>query len=120
MFILFFARAACGILTSEEEIINIAMKRLSILAVPYTARGIIEIFANVMRGINGATVSMIIGVINCVLQMLMIYTLCKVIGTYEFIIETNIIVWAISLVAYVVFYIKGVKKIKQKNEQVIQ
>lgn len=120
LFILFFARGACGILTSEDEIINIAMKRLSILSVPYTARGIIEVFANVMRGINGATVSMVIGVINCLLQILMIYTLCRVIGTYEFIIETNIIVWVISLVAYVVFYIKYVKKIKQKNGQVTQ
>ena len=118
LFIIFFARKVCGILTSEEAIIDIAMKRLTILAVPYTARGFIEIFSNVMRGIDGATVSMAIGVGNCLLQILMIYTFCRLINTYDFIIQTNIIVWAVSLAAYILFYIKRVNRIKRKNKEV--
>lgn len=111
LFIFTAGRAVCGVLSKDEEVVNAAMKRLTILGLPYTLCGIAEAFANVLRGMGKSALSMAIGIVgNCGARILLLKTVCRKYATFEALLFVFPVTWALTIVVYVAAYFLILKR----------
>jgi len=113
--ILIFGRYLMGIFTNTQELIDLSMQMMRILAVGYVAMAVIQSLAGIMRGAGDTITPMWISIAQQVLvRVPAAYILCYVtrsaeypIGRQEMIYVSLLLSWLFGAAATVFFYLKG-------------
>lgn len=112
-----FGRELCGIMTDSNEVIEYGVTRLSIMGVFYFLTGIMNVFANVLKGIGKATIALI-GSLICTVafRVLWVYLIFPLNPTLIMYYTVYPLSWLLCIAFYASFAIPHLIK-KQKEHQ---
>lgn len=121
--ILLFGRQLMGIFTTTDELIDLSMHLMRILAIGYVAMGVIQTLAGVMRGAGDTVTPMWLSILQTIgLRVPLAYLLCYLTRTPELpkgrsdmIYWSLMLSWLIGAVIHVIVYKRG----KWKGKAVI-
>ena len=121
--ILLFGRQLMGIFTTTDELIDLSMHLMRILAIGYVAMGVIQTLAGVMRGAGDTVTPMWLSILQTIgLRVPLAYLLCYLTRTPELpkgrsdmIYWSLMLSWLIGAVIHVIVYQRG----KWKGKAVI-
>ena len=113
--ILLFGRYLMGIFTNTQELIDLSMQMMRILAVGYVAMAVIQSLAGIMRGAGDTVTPMWISIAQQVLvRVPAAYLLCYItrsaefpIGRQEMIYVSLLLSWLFGAAVTIFFYRKG-------------
>ncbi len=109
--IVIFAEPLCSIITKSPEVIEIAKKRLTILGFTYFTCGVMDVFANAMRGLGRSTLAMIITLSGtCLFRILWLKTVFVWVPTLDIVYFAYPVSWAITIVIYLCVYFPTMRK----------
>ena len=116
-----FGKQICSIMSKDPIVVDIAYRRLLIVGVPFFICGVMEVFANVTRGLGKSFGAMTISIFgNCIIRIIWLNTIYLLFPKYDILLWAFPVTWIITIVAYIVYYfciIKNIKKqIKADNE----
>lgn len=119
--ILLFGRALMGIFTNTNELIDLSMQLMKILAAGYVAMAVIQSLAGVMRGAGDTVTPMWLSITQTIaLRVPLAYLLCYLTrtpelpnGRQEMLYVSLLLSWLIGAVLHVIFYKRG--KWKEKS-----
>ena len=112
-----FAPNLCGIIANSQEVINMAVIRLCIMASTYFICSIMEVFSFSVRAMGYSVYSLIISVIGAVvIRMLALKIGISLINEFYIIFITYPISWVITDLVYIFAVVKIYKKVKAKIE----
>ena len=119
--ILFFGRYLMGIFTNTEELIDLSMSLMRILAVGYVAMAVIQTLTGVMRGAGDTVTPMWLSIVQTIgIRMPLAYLFCFLTrspefpkGHQEMIYVSLLVSWLAGAVLSAIFYKKG--KWKEKS-----
>ena len=121
--ILLFGRQLMGIFTTTDELIDLSMHLMRILAIGYVAMGVIQTLAGVMRGAGDTVTPMWLSILQTIgLRVPLAYLLCYLTRTPELpkgrsdmIYWSLMLSWLIGAVIHIIVYKRG----KWKGKAVI-
>ena len=121
--ILLVGKQLMGIFTDTEELVNLSMHLMQILAVGYIAMGVMQSLCGVMRGAGDTMTPMWISVFETVaLRMPLAYIMCYLSrtpelpnGKREYVMVSLLISWIVGTILSVIFYARGKWKTKALN-----
>ena len=113
--ILLVGRQLMGIFTDTEELVNLSMHLMQILAVGYIAMGVMQSLCGVMRGAGDTMTPMWISFFETVvLRMPLAYIMCYLSrtpelpnGKREYVMVSLLISWIVGTILSVIFYARG-------------
>ena len=102
--------------TASQSMISIAEKRLFYICSVYFLCGIMEILANVLRGINRSLLPMIVSLIGvCVFRVIWVYTAFVWFPSVDTLYISFPVSWIMTITAHCVCYIVATKQLKKKH-----
>ena len=118
--ILLVGRQLMGIFTDTEELVELSMHLMQILAVGYIAMGVMQSLCGVMRGAGDTMTPMWISFFETVvLRMPLAYIMCYLSrtpelpnGKREYLMVSLLISWIVGTILSVIFYARGKWKTK--------
>ena len=106
--ILLFGEGLMRMFTSTEEVVNLGMHMMRILAVGYIAMGVTQSLSGVMRGAGDTMTSMWISIITTVIiRTPLAYLLAYMTGSPDSLFISLLISWVIGAVLTSIMYVKG-------------
>ena len=113
--ILLVGRQLMGIFTDTEELVELSMHLMQILAVGYIAMGVMQSLCGVMRGAGDTMTPMWISFFETVvLRMPLAYIMCYLSrtpelpnGKREYVMVSLLISWIVGTILSVIFYARG-------------
>ena len=106
--ILLFGEGLMRMFTSTEEVVNLGMRMMRILAVGYIAMGVTQSLSGVMRGAGDTMTSMWISIITTVIiRTPLAYLLAYMTGSPDSLFISLLISWVIGAVLTSIMYVKG-------------
>lgn len=113
--ILLFGKSLMGIFTNTEELVNLSMKMMCILAVGYIAMAILQSLGGVMRGAGDTVTPMWISIVQTVvLRVPLAYLMCYLTrsaehpqGREECLFLSLVIAWVLGMIITCIFYLRG-------------
>lgn len=118
--ILLVGKQLMGIFTDTEELVDLSMHLMQILAVGYIAMGVMQSLCGVMRGAGDTMTPMWISFFETVvLRMPLAYIMCYLSrtpelpnGKREYLMVSLLISWIVGTILSVIFYARGKWKTK--------
>lgn len=90
----------CGLITKDEEVIEIAGRRIFIIGISYFTIGIMEVFNNSTRGMGNSLLAMLVNLSgNCIFRIVWIWTVFRAFHTLTVLYLIYPVSWAISCIA---------------------
>ena len=119
--ILIFGRQLMGIFTNTDELIDLSMQLMKILALGYIAMAVIQTLAGVMRGAGDTVTPMWLSIVQTLgIRVPLAYLFCFLTrtpelpkGRQEMIYVSLLVSWLAGAVLHVIFYKRG--KWKEKS-----
>ena len=113
--ILLVGRQLMGIFTETEELVELSMHLMQILAVGYLAMAVLQCLSGIMRGAGDTMTPMWIAIVQTVvLRVPLAYLLCFLSttpelpnGRQEYVIFSMLISWVIGMLLTIFFYSRG-------------
>jgi Na+-driven multidrug efflux pump len=113
--ILLFGRSLMSIFTNTQELVELSMRLMSILAIGYIAMAVMQSLSGIMRGAGDTVTPMWISIfMTVVLRVPLAYGLCWLTrselhpnGRQECMFISLLLSWVIGTVITAVFYKKG-------------
>lgn len=113
-----FGKEICSIMSKDRDVIEIAYRRLLIVGVPFFLCGIMEVFANVMRGLGRSLGAMAISIFgNCAIRIIWIHTIYAAFPAFDVLLLAFPVTWVITLIIYTVYYFCVMNKIRRNFER---
>lgn len=108
-----------GIYSSDPEVIRCGGIKLTYVCLPYAICGIMEICVGLVRGLSYSIMPVIVTLVGtCLFRIVWIYTVFASVGTFESIMLSYPISWAITSLAHFISYLCVKKKaFKRMYEQ---
>ena len=95
-----------GIYSSDPEVIRYGGIKLTYVCLPYVICGIMEICVGLVRGLSYSIMPVIVTLIGtCLFRIVWIYTVFASVGTFESIMISYPISWAITTLAHFISYL---------------
>lgn len=95
-----------GIYSSDSEVIRYGGIKLTYVCLPYVICGIMEICVGLVRGLSYSIMPVIVTLIGtCLFRIVWIYTVFASVGTFESIMISYPISWAITSLAHFISYL---------------
>ena len=115
-----FSRQLCGIMTDSETVIEYGINRITTLGTFYFITGIMNVFANTLRGLGKPTIAMI-GSIICTVcfRVLWIYTIFPLNPTLTTYYAVYPISWLLCALFFAAFAIPTLLKMQKDYENTL-
>ncbi len=109
-----------GIYSTDAEVIRYGGIKLGYVCLPYVICGLMEVCVGLVRGLSYSIMPVIVTLVGtCILRIAWIYMVFPVYGTYESIMISYPISWAITTIAHYISYLCVKKRaFKKMHEQV--
>lgn len=115
-FVALFASGLVGLITKEPASIEVAAKRLAIVSGTYFLCGIMEIYAQALRGLGKSTTAMVISLFgSCVLRIVWIEILLGFFTDVYIIYWSYPVSWFITSAALIAVFYALLSKLKKKS-----
>ena len=107
----------CGIIASSQEVIDMAVIRLSIMSVGYFICAIMEVFSYSLRALGRSVLTLIISVLgSVVIRILFVNIAFSIVPEFYIIFLAYPVSWLTTVIAYVCVVPGVYKKVKRKIE----
>jgi Na+-driven multidrug efflux pump len=101
--------------TSEPEVINYAIIRMSFVCLFYASYGVMDVMVGALRGIGQSLIPMIVSILGiCVLRIAWINTIFKTHKTLETLYISYPISWVVTLLVLIICYLLVYPRMKRK------
>ena len=105
-------------MTDSEEVIKYSCQYLKIMCGTVFITGIMNSFANVLRGIGKPMTAMVGSLIcTCGFRVLWVYTVFKAVGTVEVLYSVYPVSWTLCAITFASIAIPALKKLQKKHEE---
>lgn len=123
--ILLVGRSLMGIFTDTEELVELSVHLMQILAVGYLAMAVLQSLAGVMRGAGDTITPMWVSIFQTViLRVPLAYAMCYFSrtpempnGKKEYLIVSLLVSWIVGMMITCFFYARGKWKLKAVGER---
>ena len=107
----------CGIIASTQEVIEFATIRLTILCLFYFMCGVMEVFANSLRGMGKPVVALVVSIMGAsVFRIIFLKVSMALWPSFATIFWSYPISWAFTILMYLLILPSTYKKVKAKIE----
>ena len=108
----------CGIMTSSEEVIGYATRRLRIMATCHFLSSIMNVFSNLLKAIKKPILSMVGSIFfTLILRLVWLYTIFPLNPTLETYYIVYPITWLLCSIVFAIISIPLLRKIQKKDEE---
>ncbi|MBQ4098287.1 MAG: MATE family efflux transporter [Clostridia bacterium] len=108
----------CGIIASSQEVVELATVRLSILGLFYFMCGIMEVFANSLRGMGKPIVALIVSIMGAsVFRIIFLEITMLLWPGFATIYWSYPASWAFTILTYLLILPRTYKKVRSKIEE---
>ncbi len=116
--ILLLGAPLSSLMTDSEEVIKYSCQYLKIMCGTVFITGIMNSFANVLRGIGKPMTAMVGSLIcTCGFRVLWVYTVFKAVGTVEVLYSVYPVSWTLCAITFASIAIPALKKLQKKHEE---
>ncbi len=110
-----FGETLLSLYTSDLQVIEYGMIRLSIISVLYFICGIMDVLCGVIRGLGNSVAPMIISLLGvCGIRVLWLVTVFQKFNSLETIYVSYPITWTIAVIAQGIFLLFAFKKVRKE------
>lgn len=115
-----FGRPLLGIYSSDEAVISMGMIRLSIVCASYALDGIMDVVADIVRGLGNSMLPMFVTLIGaCGFRIVWIYTIFAWNHQLQVLYLSYPITWIITSITHVICYIIVKKRLLRREQAVL-
>ena len=105
----------CGIMSDSEEVVALACRRLSMIALSYILGGWMDVLGSVLRGLGKSTVAMLICLVgSCLFRIVWLKTVFKLYPTIETVWWVFPVSWLLTVVIYAFVYFPLMRRIERQ------
>ncbi len=105
-----------GIYSSEAEVIQYGLTRLSLVCAPYFICGLMDVMTGVMRGLGYSIMPMLVSLTGaCAFRVIWIYTVFQSSHTLETLYVSYPISWALTFLVHFICFLFAYRKLVKKN-----
>lgn len=121
--IFFLASPLFGFFTDDITVIEIGVSMARIMVPFYFLYSFVEIYSGVIRGVGETLQSTIITFIGiCILRIGWIFAVVPVFKSFETLVLSYPITWAVTAAAFIIYYLRGnwLKRAAKRQESLLQ
>lgn len=112
VFVVLFRLPLCGIISKDKEVIELAAARMVIIGLPYFLCGLMEVFANSLRGLGKSTLAMIVSLLcSCLFRVVYIKTIFALHPTLMTLYWVYPVSWLLTAAVQCVCCVFALKKV---------
>lgn len=105
-----------GIYSSDPEVIQYGIMRLSLVAAPYFLCGMMDVMTGVMRGLGYSVMPMLVSLTGaCAFRVVWIYTIFQMSHTLKTLYVSYPISWALTFSVHFICFLFAYHKLKKQN-----
>ena len=105
-----------GIYSSEAEVIQYGLTRLSLVCAPYFICGLMDVMTGVMRGLGYSIMPMLVSLTGaCAFRVIWIYTVFQSSHTLETLYVSYPISWTLTFTVHFICFLFAYRKLVKKN-----
>lgn len=109
-----------GIYSSDPEVIQYGLVRLSLVSAPYFLCGLMDVMTGVMRGLGYSIMPMLVSLTGaCAFRVVWIYTIFQMNRTLNTLYLSYPISWMLTFGAHLMCFLFAYHKLKKKNMDII-
>ena len=113
--VLLFAEPLLGIYTTDPQVVQMGMIRLTTLAIPYFLCGMMDVMVGGLRGMGNSFVPMIVSIVGvCVFRVGWVYTIFAAHRTLETLYMSYPVSWTVTGLCHFVCFLFVKKKLTRR------